>query len=387
MQPDGSTDFARTFKVESLHIRGFRSLREVQLDYLGSVVALIGPNGCGKTNIFRVFKLMHSMLRSRRLAIFVGEHGGGDDQLFHGSKETEFIEVSVTVRVGSEDLCDYRFELVYGEDDRLIFVEESYRLRNSTRRNPPWNSVQRSRGQVEAELNIIAGVRSPATSQSRIAATLVHVLGGICVYQFHDTSSNAGIKKPCAIENHHQLNGNGSNLAAVLYRLQREEPRRYELICQHIGRVLPGFDRFDLQEIAGKTTLRWFSNSARKSYGAHLTSDGSLRLFALITLLNLPKHMLPTIVFLDEPELGLHLVAVGLIGGMIKSLSVTRQVIVATQSPLLIDSFDLEDVAVVEADGDGTSVRALKAADYEHWLDEGIPVGELWRRNVLGGLP
>ena len=52
-----------------------------------------------------------------------------------------------------------------------------------------------------------------------------------------------------------------------------------------------------------------------------LTFDGSLRTFALVTLLNLPSEMLPDVVLLDEPELGLHPSVATLIGGMISSLS------------------------------------------------------------------
>ncbi len=72
--------------------------------------------------------------------------------------------------------------------------------------------------------------------------------------------------------------------------------RRYELICRHIRRVLPGFDRFQIEEQYGKVALRWRSRHSDKSYGAHLTSDGSLRFFALATLLNLPAEMLDRLV-------------------------------------------------------------------------------------------
>ena len=173
----------------------------------------------------------------------------------------------------------------------------------------------------------------------------------------------------------------------MLLHLEREDRLRYELICNHIGRVLPGFDRFDLQEGQGKIALRWVSTNGGKTFGAHLTSDGSLRLFALITLVNLPSEMLPTVVFLDEPELGLHPAAVALVGGMIKALSYKRQVMVATQSPLLIDAFDLDEVMVLEADSKGTRARSLAAEDYESWIDEGFLPSELWQKNVLGGRP
>lgn len=62
----------------------------------------------------------------------------------------------------------------------------------------------------------------------------------------------------------------------------------------------------------------------------HLTSDGALRFFALVTLLNLPPEMLPDVMLLDEPELGLHPAAIALIGDMIKALANDRQIIAAT---------------------------------------------------------
>ena len=42
-----------------------------------------------------------------------------------------------------------------------------------------------------------------------------------------------------------------------------------------------------------------------KTFGAHLTSDGSPRFFVLVTLLNLPLAMLPEVILLEEPKLGL----------------------------------------------------------------------------------
>ena len=124
-----------------------------------------------------------------------------------------------------------------------------------------------------------------------------------------------------------------------------------------------------------------------KTFGAHLRSDGSLRFFALATLLNLPSEMLPDVLLFDEPELGLHPAAISLIGGMIKSLAAERQIIVATQSPLLVDEFDLNEIFVLELQDGQTKFRKLKPDDYQSWLDDSFTTGELWQKNLLGGRP
>ena len=173
----------------------------------------------------------------------------------------------------------------------------------------------------------------------------------------------------------------------MLHRLEREDIKRFELICKHIGRILPGFDRFVIEESYGKVLLRWKARGMDKTFGAHLTSDGSLRFFALVTLLNLPTEMLPDVLLLDEPELGLHPAAIALIGGMIKALARERQVIVATQSPLLVDAFDLDEIFVLDMEDGRTEFRKLAQEDYRVWLDESFTSGELWQKNLLGGRP
>ena len=387
IQPDRSDDFGGGASVDSVRVRGFRSLRCVELCDLGRLVAMIGPNGCGKSNIIRLFEMMNIMLGPRRLADFVGEHGGGDDQLFNGSKATQRVEVEVTLRVGAADYYDYRFALKYGSEDRLLFADEAYRLRDEENKNASWQPIESSVGGVEAGLVAVGHPPPAPTMQSRVAGNIVGLLGNCRVYQFHDTSRDSAFKKPSDIQDYERLVADGGNLAAVLLHLERTDRPRYELICNHISRVLPGFDRFDLHEIRGNLTLRWTSTNGGKTFGAHLTSDGSLRLFALVTLLNLPSEMLPRVVLLDEPELGLHPAAIALIGGMIKALSYKRQVVVATQSPLLIDAFELDEVVVLEADDEGTRARALASDDYKEWLDEGFLPSELWQKNVLGGRP
>ena len=217
--------------------------------------------------------------------------------------------------------------------------------------------------------------------------TWLRVIHDHRVYQFHDTSDTSSMKTSWDITDSHRLLGHGGNLAAVLYRLEREDIRRFDLICRHIGRVLPEFDRFVIEESYGKVLLRWKAKWSEKTFGAHLTSDGSLRFFALVTLLNLPPEMLPSVILLDEPELGLHPAAIGLVADMIEQLSRDRQIIVATQSPLLVDEFELDEIIVLDLEDGRTKLRKLNADDYRVWLEQDYTPSQLWQKNVLGGRP
>ena len=372
-------------RIESVRIRGFRSLVDVELSNLQNANVLIGANGSGKSNFIRFFEMMSWMLRSRRLGEFVESHGGADDQLYDGNSVTPRMEGELALRT-DKGRNDYHFTLSYAHPDRFIFTQEGYRFSGTDYpTDAPWQYVpsgNREAGIVDLAQALPAPGVNPTT-----ARVIVHLLKSCQVFQFHDTSDTSNFKKRWDAEDNNYLRTHGGNLAAVLHRLEEEDVQRFELISGHIRRVLPVFDRFQLDESYGKVSLRWKAAGTDKTFGAHLTSDGSLRFFALVTLLNLPLEMLPNVLLLDEPELGLHPAAIALVGGMIKSLAVDRQVIVATQSPLLVDVFELDEIVVLDLQQGRTTFSRPDAEGYKRWLDGGFMPGEIWQKNLIGGRP
>ena len=380
-------------KIESVRIKGFRSLADVELSGLGGATVLIGANGSGKSNLIRFFEMMSWMLRSRRLGEFVERHGGAGDQLHGGAQVTPRMEAEIAL-CADAGRNDYRFVLAPAPPDRLVFAEEAFRFR--AKGYPPdadWQHL--GSGHQEAAIvetaqgqdrfgNLIPHLSNVNPTTARV---IVHLLRSCSIHQFHDTSDTSRFKILWDVTDNNSLHTDGGNLAAVLLRLEREDVRRFDLICRHVQRVLPVFDRFDLEETYGKVALRWKAKGYEKTFGAHFTSDGSLRFFALVTLLNLPPEMLPDLLLLDEPEIGLHPAAIALIGGMIGSLAEERQVIVATQSPLLVDAFDLDEFFVLEAPDGQTKVHRLEPDRYRAWLEADFTPGDLWLKNLLGGRP
>lgn len=140
----------------------------------------------------------------------------------------------------------------------------------------------------------------------------------------------------------------------------------------------------------GRIMLRWVDRSGFE-FGAHQLSDGSLRLIALVTALLQPRELLPQVIVIDEPELGLHPAGVRLIADLIKAVAADRQVIVATQSPKLVSEISVDDILVVERAEDElqygyTTVKHLDREQLQPWLED-FDLGTLYDMNVTGGGP
>ncbi len=94
----------------------------------------------------------------------------------------------------------------------------------------------------------------------------------------------------------------------------------------------------------------------------------------------------PTTIIIDEPELGLHPFAINILGGLIRTLSKSKQIILSTQSVNLLDQFQTEDVIVTQRMNEVSLFNRLKAAELEKWLED-YSLSELWEKNYLKGRP
>ena len=367
-------------RISRVSIRGFRSLACVENLEVPQLAVLIGANGSGKSNLIRFFEMLSFSLKGRNLQQFVLDRGGGDDQLFLGARTTPRMEAELTLET-EQGTNEYRMALTHVSPDSLAFAEEAFRFsRHDRGGSSSWVDLPMP-AQESGLPDAAADNSQPA---HRTARTVLYLLRNCATFQFHDTSAKASLNMRWDESETARMRSDGGNLAPILLHLSREQPRRYRLITRQIQRVLPVFGDFELEPTGGKVLLRWRAKNSDKTFGPHLTSDGSLRLFCMFTLLNLPDEMLPDVLMIDEPELGLHPHAIALTADMIKSLAVNRQVFIATQSTLMIDAFELENILVASLEGAATRLTPMDRDDYRRWLEDDYQPSDLWLKEPVG---
>lgn len=365
--------------IEYVKVEGFRSLAQVERLDLPALTLLVGANGTGKSNFLRYFEMVSWMLKSQKLQDFVLQQGGGADLFFAGGEGVPRISTELGVRSATGQYA-YRFTLAPVAANNTVYLQDETYCCNPTASTPLWHALQGD-GREAALVMATAG----AENQECVRA-LVHVLRESRLFQFHDTSPTAALRRGWDENDNARLRGDGANLAPLLWNLLNNDFRCYKEIVERIRRVLPVFDDFVLEPQFGKLTLRWKSRHSDKTFVPHLTSDGSLRLFCLVTLLSLPPELLPEVLLLDEPELGLHPYAIELVGALMMMASSHTQIIAATQSSTLANQVGWENLVVVDQSAGATQLRRLHEQEVAHWL-ENFRLGELWEMNLLGGNP
>ena len=365
-------------RLESIALKGFKTIQDLEGFKPRPLTILIGPNGAGKSNFISFFRMMSWMLADpANLQLFVGQQGGAGKLLHDGSGATREIEAKLNVRTDAGE-NQYHFRLFYASGDTLIFAEEKYRFsRKSYGSAAPW---------IETK----AGHRSPAltemAAEDLTARVIRDILRRIIVYQFHNTADNARIRGKWVVNDNRYLKEDAGNIAPFLFRLREQEGWHYRRIVDSIRLILPFFSDFELESDYGHALLAWREQGSDQVFDASQASDGMLRVIALVTLLLQPQESLPDVLILDEPELGLHPYAIEVIGGLIAAASKKIQIVVATQSTALVNCFEPEDIVIVEREGRKSVFRRLETESLGEWLKV-YSLSELWEKNVLGGRP
>ena len=364
------TDF-----LNKLTITGFKSIRELKELELNNVNIFIGGNGAGKSNLIEFFRLLRKIIDGK-LDEYIRLGGGISDFLFNGRKITS--ELKFEMHFGARG---YRFCIKPGPLDNCLLTDEARYYESGT---SGWCELGDS---PDGKSRLVKEVQGNSPDK-QYSLPVYDAISSWQIYHFHDTSANAAMRHYEIIQDNTILRFDASNIAPYLLHVKNEKTDAFQEILDSVRLILPFFDDFLLNVTTfgekQSVNLSWLQQGSDYPMQPYHFSDGAIRFICLATALLQPDP--PSTIIIDEPELGLHPSAIAILAELIQNASKRTQLIVATQSPALIDHFSVEDVIVVNRKDGASTFERLKEQDFNIWL-ETYSVGELWSKNVISGGP
>jgi predicted ATPase len=359
--------------LDCLTIRGFKSIRELEGFTLKKLNVFVGANGAGKSNLISFFRMLNALIEGG-LSDYVRNEGGIGDLLYNGRKTTKKMEF--VTRFGQRG---YRFTIEPDASEGFALIKEARFYEQST---SGWWSL----GSSGNDQSLLVKEAKGTSANSKYSRPVYEAIRSWRIYHFHDTSSTAAMRHAEIVEDHEELRSDAANLAPFLLWLRDNDAETYQEILHSCRLVIPYLDDFLLRPQTfgpkNKVALSWKTKGSDYPMQPYQLSDGSIRFICLATALLQPNP--PATLIIDEPELGLHPEAIRVLAEIIQNASKRTQIIIATQSPLLLDQFSIEDVVVVNRKDGQSTFERLKPSDYDAWL-KNYSVGQLWTKNVIQG--
>jgi predicted ATPase len=182
-------------------------------------------------------------------------------------------------------------------------------------------------------------------------------IGSLRVFQLSPRNCReAGVPTP-----NPEMDRFGGNLPAVIEYLKGAHQKRYETLLEIVRRVMPTLAGLETQYTHRKTLgLLVTEDGVGRPWAPEDISDGTIQTIALLAAVFDPRTF---IVIIEEPENSVHPWAIRQFIEAARKAAETKQVILTTHSPVLIDKLRPEELWVVTRPKAETRVEPILSLD------------------------
>ena len=404
-------------KINYLEIKGFKSIQNVELKDVSPFMVLAGANGTGKSNFVDALAFLSKVI-DMGVSKAVSEFGSIENLI---SPKHKAGDISYKIEFEIEKQI-YQYEIMIALKNIASRVkEESLKILKS---GEIIFDSDKIRNELEAK-------KESNTSDNLIGAGLLGALGGLIWGAMKDSdqigqdiingvttgiglklltdekySSNdsflrqnkelQGLKNvkifridPFTIKNRRstannleELNRDGSNIASVLEKLEKNNELR-EQIIEWMSLIVPEMKKVSVktQNIDSSKGL-FFEEDSGNRFPAHMVSDGTIYALCLLVAV-LTRVKQPGITIIEEPERGLHPKAISeLIDFIREHASTHHPIILTTHSESVVRSLELEELYFVSKSQGKTQIKDVRKSGVDK---NKIPLDTAWLTNLLGG--
>ena len=392
-------------KILKLEIEGFRSLANVVWEP-SDLNVLVGPNASGKSNVLRLLEML-SASATGRLSKYVQAEGGIEPIVWDGRTDAITIRMKTSpidpIRTSRDDLT---YQVVMERLGRTSVYRVNYELLGNFyyvekgAKDQPFKFLERDYRHAivfdKEERQLVAPPESVPEDETLLSAAAGPFVANDVAPRFqkqvaswrihHDlnTQRGAAIRQPSVARAETVVDQDGQNLINVLHTLYTgSRDFKHEVDSAMKAAFGEEYEELVFPPAADQRIqlrLRW--KSLQREQSAADLSDGTLRFLFLLAVFANPTP--PSLLAIDEPELGLHPSMLPIVAEYARDAATRTQVVLTTHSPSFLDAFgsNAPNTTVVDWKNGKTSLRVRTGEDLSYWLKE-YTLGELYRSGEL----
>jgi predicted ATPase len=352
---------------------------------------LVGPNGSGKSNFIDSLFFVSDALNATLDYAIRQRSGINAVRKRSGGHPTNFA-ISLRLKLPSGGNAVYSFQVGAERDGGHRVLKEHMSV--SSRELAPSEFTYENGKLINCTRDIILPsdvlhdrlAIQIASSQVPIREVF-DVLSGAHFYNIYPED----FRLPQQHDNGDYLLRSGKNIASVVRNLENNYPTQFERVCEYLRQIIEPLQGISYRSLGPAETIEFLQRVAGQKHSwrffASQMSDGTLRSLAILVALFQvnPTKESGLVLGIEEPEATIHPAACAVLTDALIEASRTKQVIVTTHSPELLEhpGLDVEDLRIVQSfDGD-TKITPADPASKKAVRERLISTGELLRKNQL----
>jgi predicted ATPase len=377
---------------------------------------LLGINGSGKTNFLRAIQFLYESIVGDGLEkIFLRDWSGFSAVANFSGDKKDYIKLSFEFNgesINNTNPKGYQFHrnptydiFIFKSGETSYYLKEKLYSKNEAHGEKDfiYMEMDHARGVVSTRKEGKVGLQAypqengetsfkptePVLRQisdpDRFSPlfTLKTALEEISAYYHYDTTDSSPTRRPSGYTTEKKLLPSGENLAAILNKIKNGHSLYYDKVEKAIKKINPYFRDIGFELLGSKAYLTLREENLAKTVSIEHISDGTLRYMLLLAILCNPKR--GSLVCIDEPEVSLHPDMIHTVSDAIKDASKETQMIIATHSPLFLNSFEIEDVLIFDKNIKNETEVSVKSHDeFDGWIEDFL-VGQAWLQGLIGG--
>ena len=412
-------------RIQGIRIKNYKTLKDVTLgqtkgsakdtEPLTPLTVVIGKNGVGKSTLFDVFGFLSDAVKSGvEQACEIrggydkihsrGTEGNIEFEIYYRETQTS-VPITYELAIGidrsgrpivkSERLRQRRKDELKGQPYSFLYLQDGKGVvwkgeapgeiakdtlsNNELKKFMETETADKERIELDDKRRLGITTLGSLKQHPRISKFIKFIEGWYLSYFAPDAVRRA---LPMAQPQQH-LNIHGDNLSNVVQYMEREHRESFQTILNSIAKKIPGISSITTQTTQDGRLLLCFNNTTFKDpFYANQVSDGTLKVFAYLLLLNDPSPS--PFLCIEEPENGIYHKLLETLAEEFRnhaSKSIKRsQVFITTHQPYFVNALNPDEVWIMEKGEDGFSTlrRASDNPLILNMTEEGIPLGSLW---------